>query len=250
VIPLVLIGSNNVTETRTTGRERRAREWTPYWQKPGVIEMDPAAIINKVLSALPSEYQQHFKYHSKWIDDDGLLRFFRSGIKEALTLEELKDRAAFPSSVSLCGFVSLWDKSNTSFHHQIKLHEWMDTTEQLEQWLDKASVFVTDDHAIHICNICLAFQCEGICSGPKEQPRKMSSRDVRQRIRERGDYFVLRSSSNRFLSKLTSRRISTTSFAEAAKPFLSKRAAESYLSKYGSNLKNYEVIWVVVPKSA
>ena len=250
VIPLVLIGSNNVTETRTTGHERRAREWAPYWQKRGAIEWAPAALMNKVAYGLPSEYNQHFKYHGRWVDDAGLLRFFQHGIKDALTLEELKDRAAFPSSVSLCGYVSLWDKSPTSFHHQIKVHEWMDTTEQLEIWLDKASAFVADDNGIHVCNICLAFQCEGICSGLKELQRKKSSREVRCKIRERGDFFVLRSSSNRYLVKLTSRHISTTSFADAAKPFSSKREAERYIAKYNFSLQNYEVFGLVVPKTA
>lgn len=248
VIPLVLIGSNNVTETRTTGRERRAREWTPFWQKPGTIELDPTAIIEKVKSVFPSQYQQHFMYHSTWIDDAGLLRFFQRGIKEALTLEELKDRAIFPSSVSLYGYVSLWDKSTDSFHHQIKEYAWPETTEQLEKWLDTACAYVAADNGVHYCNICLAFLNEGICSGLKAQPQRKSSRDVRQRIRERGDYFVLRSSSNRFLTKLTSRHIYTTSIAESAKPFPSKQAAESYLSKYCPQLKNYEVIYVVVPK--
>ena len=241
VIPLVLIGSNNVTENHTTGHERRAREWTPYWQKAEFIEMDPDAILEKVKSVFPSQYQQHFKYHSKWINDAGLLRFFQRGIKEALTLEELKDRAAFPASVSLCGYISLWDKSPAAFHHHIEVHEWMDTTDKLEKWLDQAAAFVADDNGIHVCNICLAFQCENVCTGLLDPPHKKSRYAIRCEIRERGDYYVLKSSSNRYLSKMTRSRIWTTSFQDAAKPFPSKNAAEHYLKQYFV-LINYEVI--------
>ena len=37
------------------------------------------------------EYQEHFIQNGKWVDDKGLIRFIQNGIKNAKTIEELKE---------------------------------------------------------------------------------------------------------------------------------------------------------------
>ena len=93
LVPLVLIGSNNLWETNMYGKcQRRVRNWNPLMNCCNAIPLMTAdEIMAKAESWTGSEYQEHFMRNSKWVDDQGLRSFCNNAIKSAASLEELKD---------------------------------------------------------------------------------------------------------------------------------------------------------------
>ena len=58
-------------------------------------------------------YQEHFKRNGKWVDDAALLRFVQNGITEALTLEEIQEKAGY--KLHLNAFFSCWMNSGKTY---------------------------------------------------------------------------------------------------------------------------------------
>ena len=103
IIPLALYGDNNVTE-RVNGHERRERHWGVYANSK--TEFTPDEYMTLIQSWCGSEYQEHFVSHGKWVDDKGIIAWAKSGIKNALTIEEIKK--IVPVQSITC-YISVWE---------------------------------------------------------------------------------------------------------------------------------------------
>ena len=100
VIPLVLAGSSNCYTSTYAGREKRERSWCCFSYKGPCPSAE--TLMEEVFKDIPSNHNEHFVYNGKWVDDNGFVNFFKSGIRNALTLEELLDKyVVFDLKVSL-----------------------------------------------------------------------------------------------------------------------------------------------------
>lgn len=90
IIPVILSGSSNCYTTNSRGQDVRTRDWGcfRFAERPMSGEM----IMEEVKKLVPTTYGEHFMYNGKWVDDNGFVNFFKSGIRNALTLEELMDK--------------------------------------------------------------------------------------------------------------------------------------------------------------
>ncbi len=94
IIPMILCGSNNCYETSGSGRDRRARNWSTFFYKANINPaFTVAELMQRVYSYVPSTYGEHFMRNGKYVDDDGFVRFFGNGIKNAKTFEEIRSEA-------------------------------------------------------------------------------------------------------------------------------------------------------------
>ena len=123
VIPFILCGSNNCYETsRYNKREKRARDWTviTYYNEHGFIYSDPEILLQNIKSerdhkvakvTSPEYWDKDSNYTAEDVDSSygyftsislsgyhttkttfqNYLSLFKSGIKNALTLEQLKE---------------------------------------------------------------------------------------------------------------------------------------------------------------
>ncbi len=90
IIPIVLSGDNNLYDTNSRGQQVCVRSWVAFSYTPYPTSAEE--LMAEVHNSLPSHYNQHFKYSSRWVDDKGLVNFFASGIRNALTLEEMTQK--------------------------------------------------------------------------------------------------------------------------------------------------------------
>lgn len=129
IIPLALYGDNNVTE-RVNGHERRERHWGVYAN--GKTEFTSDEYMSLIQSWCGSEFQEHFVFRGKWVDDNGIITWAKNGIKNALAIEEI--RKIIPIQSITC-YLSIWEKD---YLHRTEEWRYCDTTKLLEQWLDTA----------------------------------------------------------------------------------------------------------------
>ena len=87
IIPLALHGDNNVTEY-VRGREMRERHWSVYANDK--IEFTPDEYLDYLNTFCGNEYQEHFYANGKFVYDKGLITWAKNGIREALTIEEIR----------------------------------------------------------------------------------------------------------------------------------------------------------------
>lgn len=138
IIPLVLIGPSNCYTPTYKGRERRVREWAPLFRDPVMSE---DALMQTVESCCGRQYQEHFKWHSKWVDDKGFRSFVRNGIRDAMTIEEILSAS---SMNALHCKLTIWTKPDS--HRFEDLSKAVRTTQELEDWLDEAQQYYEARH--------------------------------------------------------------------------------------------------------
>ena len=81
--PLWLLGDSSVTEGR--GRSTRMyRRWSVFQSLIGVTEEELLTAVEKLKGS-----SEHWKRGGKWVDDEGLVRWVKSGCKHAVVLEDL-----------------------------------------------------------------------------------------------------------------------------------------------------------------
>lgn len=256
IIPLVLMGDNNVTEPRWNGSrsyERCARDWeVMFGGKNGKYAYTPDEIRDIVNIFVPSAYNQHFKFHSKWVDDDGFVKFFKNGIKNAKTLEELRDSAIPGSDVRLwCAVVyseyteppkadpSAYRATTRRYGTNVNVS----TTAELEAFIAEAEAAVaakSDD--VQCIYVMMQFPDEKPVKYPK---RKNRAYEKQKAIEDSGHYFVLKLKERWYFKKLTSCRIMGSSNFCYAKLFASEKEARQYLSTH-PRLTNDGRCWEIV----
>lgn len=125
IIPMALYGSNNCTEF-VNGREVRERHWGIYAN--GRTEFQPNEYIKWLEGFCGCSHQEHFMKNSKWVDDKGLIRWAKDGIKNAMTIEEILE-------------YNPWQQLHCRIYINYKNRTdpiVCKTTQELETWLDSA----------------------------------------------------------------------------------------------------------------
>lgn len=131
ITPMILAGSNNCYEPMPNGRERRERSWSPLFNDPAIPE---EALMARVRSCCGGQFQEHFKWHGKFVDDAGFVAFVRNGVKGTLTLEELQEYA---HCGSLSCALSIWYRNSNGTNRR-ELSRTVGTTDELVQWIGEA----------------------------------------------------------------------------------------------------------------
>ena len=133
-IPLVLGGSNNVTEINPfNGRERRSRSW--YL---GIPQVDKIFIEEDYVNDLKALWQNDTResglvFHGKWLTYHDMIAFYENGIKNALSIEEMHDQ---DKSIVLVSCVIGYHKGEIRTTRE--LDERLGSTEQVLDWVERA----------------------------------------------------------------------------------------------------------------
>jgi hypothetical protein len=127
IIPIILMGSNNCTETSRGGRERRVRDWNicnmPYWCNHK-IDYTEEELLNEVKQYIDSE--ELFKVNGNYINGKQWYTFVKNAIKQAKTIEELQ----VYERPSAC--LSVWDNLKNTHISEINI----DTSGDLQKFID------------------------------------------------------------------------------------------------------------------
>lgn len=218
IVPLVLCGSNNTWETTYSGVCRRVRHWFPICigqgENPAVT---PDELMAKVMSSVPSSYNEHFVRNGKWVDDAGYVRFFKNGIKKAKTLEKLNDELLFTEH--LYGSVYYYDED----YNERNLHiSTVKNSVDLDVFLKKVDELIAEYSGKEKLYVSIEFECSDTLK------RKKKIRERKERLKE----FYVITTVNGYVSKLTRRTLYSTQCAQYAKQFESKEKALKWLKKY------------------
>ena len=91
-------------------------------------------LMNAVQGCCGGEFQEHFKWHGKFVNDAGFVAFIRNGIANAVTLEELEEYA---HCGSMSCALSIWYKDSIG-NNSSELKCSVQTTDELVQWITEA----------------------------------------------------------------------------------------------------------------
>ena len=134
-VPLILSGSNNCSMFHN-GREIAERHWWPIGNLVGKTEEE---LLQWMDDRIDKDNPGHewFMQNGKWLFDSSMPKWFKSGVKSALTIEDIKKR--LPEQSLYC-FVSVYDNDKHYSNVGYNTHEnkkFVCTTEELLQWIDE-----------------------------------------------------------------------------------------------------------------
>lgn len=129
IIPIVLTGSNNCY-MYYGGREIRERDWTVLSNNLFGLTAEQLKDTIQKEWIDKTTYDEFFKCNGKWVHSKELKNFIDTGIKKALTIEEIKESTGYSTKCAL----SIW--KNHENHHE--LEEYIHDNETFEQWIEKA----------------------------------------------------------------------------------------------------------------
>ena len=218
IVPLVLSGSNNCWDTTYRGHWRRERSWFAIYSKSGENPaISPEALLTKIKEFIPSGCNQHFVRNSKWVDDDGFLRFFENGVKKAKTLEELNEELLYKHHLE--GMVYYYGKgSEVTTLHKVDINE----TAELDLFLEKVDELIKEYSKKVKLQIYIGFSQEDVLK------RKKKTRAKKERLEQ----FYVITTDHGYLSKLTRHGVYSTYNAYNAKQFESEHKALKWLKDY------------------
>ena len=124
IIPVVLMGSNNCT-MYYGGREIIDRSWNVL--SNNLFALTEQELKNEIQKWLGSKYQEHFKCNGKWVDDKGLVNFINTGIKKALTIEQIKESTGYSTKC----YLSIWNEDNRTTENM----QLISKNEDFEKWI-------------------------------------------------------------------------------------------------------------------
>ena len=154
ITPCILSGSNNCYDA---DNRRRSRDWSVFFNE---LADTPENIMAKALNMTGGTYQEHWKSNGKWVDDAGVLRFFRNGIQNACTLEELLDANRDQYVGSAYCTLHVWANLD---HETIpsNMSQYVRTTEDLDKWIDLVKPYMEEQRHLkkHVYPI-ITFSCE------------------------------------------------------------------------------------------
>ena len=219
IIPLVLHGSSNCYEPLPNGRQRRERNWSPLYigGSNKQIAATEADIMKEIESGCDGgEYQEHFMKNGKWVNDKGLIRFFQNGIKNAKTIEELKEDYFF---MGMHGYLDIWNKWDNTIENRVEIN----SSDDLRKFLDAVQERIDNRAEKEEIYICLQYYNE------KFELKVKPERKAKERLT---DYFAIKVGNyDNYLVKQTSRRIKYTSLCELTKQFKTEKEANKYVEK-------------------
>lgn len=185
ITPCWLAGDNNLTEFTFSGKERRVRSWSVFYNLLGVTEQD---ILDSIQGSL-GNYAQHWKKNGKWVDDSGLIRWIRNGCKNAASIEDI---LAVNRMGSVRCYVSVWDKELKSSR---TLTEYVSTTEEFDRWIQSTKDLVMRERGYRHCYPIVDFGTERLVhphKATKEKPEQV----VLQKGTGRNAYYLTAIESN------------------------------------------------------
>lgn len=216
IIPLVLYGSNNCYTTTWNGRDRREREWHPmYFGNNTMIAQTQEKIMQRINSCCGGTYQEHFMRNGKMVDDKGLIRFFQNGIKNAKTIEELKEQFFFNG---MYGYFSVWNGMDNRIENRIEIT----SSDDLRKYLADAQNRLDNKTEKEEIYICLKYYSENF------QARVKKERKPKERLT---DYYAIKVNGCGYLTQLTSRRIKYCLLCNSTKQFKTEKDANKYIDK-------------------
>ena len=215
IIPLALHGDNNITEC-VRSREVRERHWSVYANDK--IEFTPDEYLAYLQSFCGEEHQEHFYANGKFVNDKGLIAWAKNGIREALTIEEI--RKVIPvQSVTCYILVGIKDS------YESRTEEWRycNTTEELENWLDTAYARAEELKPVsRYAVICLALYGRNpLCIAARREPEGK---------------VILRIGSDKYLSELSPHDYSLSPDIAQALVFDSPADARNAVARSGQYL--------------
>lgn len=151
IIPLFLAGSNNCTMFYE-GREIRERDWTVMCGI-NLIELPGDELLAGMNEQYKDDRSEYFKFNGKFVYRAGAIKFVENGIKNAKTVEEIL--SALPHQLVRC-YVSEYTKS-PSLNQTILQDAFVNTTSELENWLDTAKAYVAAADPTDITYIVIKF---------------------------------------------------------------------------------------------
>lgn len=131
-IPLVLMGDNNVYDG-SGARARRSRSWCVLSNSLFIVSKEE---LLDFMKSIENPYNQHWKRGGKWISNSGLFTWVRSGCASACSLDALR---IFNPCLYITASLILYDKE---FHRKEELKENLKSSEDLENWSEKAKAFI------------------------------------------------------------------------------------------------------------
>ena len=144
-IPYCLYGSSNVTERSYSGREVRERHWDLFSYGDSMVlatEGDLMDIVRKYHTGARSE---NFVFHGKWLDDAQVVKFFQNGIRDAVTIEEIRQQTRMTPRCFVSAYVynddaDLYPESDRLIHTHYEEFEsvYIKTSDELSAWVKDA----------------------------------------------------------------------------------------------------------------
>ena len=131
ITPCILAGSNNVWEA---GNKRRVRNWSCF---RNLVDVSAERLMKEAESMIGSEYQEHWKANNKWVDDAGLMRWMKSKIKGAATVEDIM--MANPDIRFIHCYASVWSdlrqeiRIDTYIHNSAEFVEWVASYRKIQK---------------------------------------------------------------------------------------------------------------------
>lgn len=138
ITPMWLVGSNNCTEPHWVhGRlyQRRERYWSPLFNMVGV---DPDTLIQKAQTYCRYNDPEHFVFRGKWLHNREWMAWVSTGIKNAVTIEELLEAAGYSAFTAK---LSVWKmNAEKGWHDQMPDEQKarIRTTKELDDWIEAA----------------------------------------------------------------------------------------------------------------
>lgn len=127
ITPCWLVGDNNVTEGQ--GRyERRVRSWSCFYNLVGTSEEEMIKRIQPCLGG----FQEHWQRNGKWVDDKRLIRWVKSGVRSAASIEDILQR-----NPGCCGSVRCYVHVWHGFDHTTMLETCVVTTDGFDAWIHR-----------------------------------------------------------------------------------------------------------------
>lgn len=222
-IPLSLHGSNNCTQLNyQTGKEIRERYWSAmYFNGAGMLPVLTEQQILDYIKANGSSYDQNFKRGGKWVDNAAMYRYFKNGIEQAKTLEEI-----FTTNKSGVRSLKLTITQNGGGRTERYISstiELLQTITELQATLSK-SVFYTFRFGID----------EPIQFRP--QPNQTPSTTIP--LKELTEYFILKYKEHvGYVESITSTKLYSTRNTISAKRFRTEAEATKWVNQYMRKFK-------------
>lgn len=151
IIPLVLIGSNNCSMF-CGGREIAERSWDAFCTKTS-----PAVNAEEYLNTIVSRASEHpdsewAKYRSEWLCGKDMEKFISNGIKNAITVEDIKN-SGYTLSCSVWFYN--YNAENRNDRYKSTKTEYIHTTEELNKWIADAEQMHEDNFPTKYYNITI-----------------------------------------------------------------------------------------------
>lgn len=127
-IPCWLAGDNNVW-TGSGRYDKRCREWGIFFNWVNVSEEE----MLKGIKDLYNDYDQHWKRNGKWVTNNGLLSWIKSGCRRAATIEEILNINNFLGGIhrGVHCYVIVYDSSDS---RNVIMDRYISTNKEMDAW--------------------------------------------------------------------------------------------------------------------